>query len=261
MPVDGSDAGTAAFYDDLADAYHLIYADWAGTVEHHGAVLAGLLSEAGVEPPAAVLDCACGIGTQALGLAARGYAVAASDLSPASVARAAREAAARGLALGFRVADMRELQTAVPGRYAAVLAADNALPHLQSTDDLARALAAIAAELQPDGVFLASLRDYDRALAAPPQVEGPRFLRGPDGRRRFVHQVWDWLDSRRYRVHLYITEETATGWRCRHHAGLYRALLRGELEAALDAAGLADVAWHAAADTGFHQPIVTARRP
>lgn len=80
-------------------------------------------------------------------------------------------------------------------------------------------------------------------------------------RRRFVHQVWDWLDARCYRVHLYVTEETETGWQCRHHAGLYRALPRGELEAALEAAGFTDVAWNAAADTGFHQPMVTARRP
>ena len=39
------------------------------------------------EPPARVLDCACGIGLLAAGLARAGYEVAASDLSPDMVAR------------------------------------------------------------------------------------------------------------------------------------------------------------------------------
>ena len=61
------------FYDELADAYHLVFEDWDAAMRRQGRLLAALLP-----PPAAaepVLDCACGIGTQALGLAAPGYAV------------------------------------------------------------------------------------------------------------------------------------------------------------------------------------------
>lgn len=67
-----------------------------------------------------MLDCACGIGTQALGLAAVGYTVEGSDAAPAAVARAAREARARGLAAEFRVDDMCRLAAALPARYGAV---------------------------------------------------------------------------------------------------------------------------------------------
>jgi methylase of polypeptide subunit release factors len=52
------------------------------------------------EPSAStVLDCACGLGTQAIGLARRGCTVHATDLSPAAIARAARDAESFGAAL------------------------------------------------------------------------------------------------------------------------------------------------------------------
>ncbi|MDQ3319881.1 MAG: class I SAM-dependent methyltransferase [Actinomycetota bacterium] len=64
-----------------------------------------------------VLDPACGIGTQALGLAAAGYDVTATDVSERSVDRCAREAAARGLPVKTHVADLRSLDSGVAGRF------------------------------------------------------------------------------------------------------------------------------------------------
>ncbi|HSD81583.1 MAG TPA: methyltransferase domain-containing protein [Solirubrobacteraceae bacterium] len=43
-----------------------------------------------------MLDASCGIGTQAIGLARAGFTVTATDISPVSVERCAREAAAAG---------------------------------------------------------------------------------------------------------------------------------------------------------------------
>lgn len=54
-------------------------------------------------------DCACGIGTQAIGLAALGYRISGSDLSRAAIQRAAREAAKRGLTIEFCLSDMTNL--------------------------------------------------------------------------------------------------------------------------------------------------------
>ena len=81
----------ASFYDDLASFYHLIFEDWQANMDRQGAWLDSFIR---AEWPAtrSVLDAACGIGTQALPLAARGYRVTASDISPAAVARAQREA-------------------------------------------------------------------------------------------------------------------------------------------------------------------------
>lgn len=69
-------------------------------------------------------------------------------------------------------------------------------------------------------------------------VTGPARVLGEEGQRRIVQQVWEWLDERRYRVHIFITRQRTHGWRCDHHVGLYRALTRAELTAAIEAAGL-----------------------
>lgn len=84
-----------AFYDELADRYDLLYADWRASTARQGRALDALLT-AGLGPgPHRVLDSACGIGTQALGLAALGHRVTGTDLSPGSVARAARRGTGR----------------------------------------------------------------------------------------------------------------------------------------------------------------------
>src|SRR2546421_709284 len=79
-----------------------------------------------------VLDCACGIGTQTLGLSMLGFRVAACDLSPRAVARAQVEAQQRGLDLQLSVADMRDLSSVKGSNFDAIVCMDNALPHLES---------------------------------------------------------------------------------------------------------------------------------
>jgi len=84
------------FYDELAGDYHLIFADWDAAIAWEARIIAGLLRELGVAL-GSVLDASCGIGTQAIGLAQAGYRVTATDISPTSVERCAREAGTRGL--------------------------------------------------------------------------------------------------------------------------------------------------------------------
>src|SRR5215471_9239016 len=76
------------FYDRLAPFYHLVYPDWEASVQRQAAALDGILRDRWGSECRAILDVACGIGTQALGLARLGYAVTGSDLSSAAVARA-----------------------------------------------------------------------------------------------------------------------------------------------------------------------------
>ncbi len=84
-----------------------------------------------------------------------------------------------------------------------VVALDNALPHL-SLEQLASAASAIRSVLKPGGLLMASIRDYDQILREKPTVQQPVFY-SRDGSRRFVHQVWDWIDDTKYTLHLYIT--------------------------------------------------------
>ena len=60
------------FYDDLADHYHLIFEDWNRSIENQAAILGPLLEKHTDQAIPHVLDCACGIGTQTLGLANKG---------------------------------------------------------------------------------------------------------------------------------------------------------------------------------------------
>ena len=104
------------FYDQFAESYHLIFADWQASQERQAATLDRLIRAELGPGPHAILDCACGIGTQAIGLARLGHHVHATDLSPAAVARAEQEAATAGVSLSLGVADMRTLAQQVPAR-------------------------------------------------------------------------------------------------------------------------------------------------
>lgn len=65
----------AAFYDDLAAGYHLIVDDWEAWGRWQGDVLDKLIDTELGSDRRTLLDCSCGIGTQALALAERGYTV------------------------------------------------------------------------------------------------------------------------------------------------------------------------------------------
>jgi len=247
----------AGFYDGLAEEYHLLFADWDASVRRQGEALDRLIASQLGPPPHRVLDCSCGIGTQAIGLALRGYTVHGTDLSPAAVERAGREAARLGAALTTGVADLRDL-AAVDGSFDVVLSCDNALPHLLTDDDLAHAAAGMRSKLRPDGLLVVSIRDYDSLLAERPRTEMPRIFDRPAG-RQIAFQVWDWDDAAPiYTVHLYIVRERADGWQAHHEATDYRALRRDELTAIVRAAGFREPTWHLPAETGYYQPIVTA---
>ena len=55
-----------SFYDGLANEYHLIFGHWWSAAQSQGGIISMLLAAEGVDPPSEVLDCTCGIGTQAL---------------------------------------------------------------------------------------------------------------------------------------------------------------------------------------------------
>lgn len=209
MTADVADTGVRDFYDALAPHYHLLYPDWAQAVDGQGQALAALLTELGVPPGAAVLDAAAGIGTQTLGLAQRGYVLTAADLSPGAVQRLQRELTARGLTGQAFVDDLRQLAHAPDGAFDAVLACDNALPHLLSDADLRRALGQVWRSLRPGGVAVFSVRDYARIERVSPDVRPYGFRREGDSCFLAV-QVWEWHGDQ-YDLRLYLTTEAADG--------------------------------------------------
>jgi glycine/sarcosine N-methyltransferase len=223
-------------------------------------VLAGNLErECGNGRPIRVLDCACGIGTQSLGLAFKGFDVTGCDISIGAVQRARSEASKWGLGVQFSVADMMQLSAIPKSSFDAVICIDNSLPHSQSDEDLLQAAQQAYGKLRPGASFIGSIRDFDRLVVERPTSQGPSFY-SDNGSRRIVFQVWDWLDERCYRFHLYITRNVESAWQTFHFTSTYRAVLRSELQRILEKAGFVNIQWLSPSDSGFYQPIFIAHR-
>ncbi|GAB2820261.1 class I SAM-dependent methyltransferase [Lentzea nigeriaca] len=234
---------TGAFYDGLAGTYDLMFPDWDASMARQ----ASQLSEF-IPADAHVLDCACGIGTQAIGLAMRGYDVVGADLSPVAASRAVVEASARGVSLPALVADMRSLPFA-DASFDVVLAADNALPHLLTSDDMLAALRGMRRVLRPGGRLIISTRDYDeirreRPLSTPPSV-------GPG--RTVSFQLWHW-DGDQYELEMFQLAESEQ-WRVVVGKARYWAITRDEITELAERAGFGNAEWllHA-----YYQPLMIA---
>jgi SAM-dependent methyltransferase len=281
MPSDRNttvDESVPGFYDELAGEYHLMFADWRGEVLAQGHTLDRLIRRLAEPGAQSVLDCACGIGTQAIGLAVLGYRVRATDLSVGALERAAREAQTFGVSLPVSVADFRSLDRQISETFDVVVCLDNAISHLLDDAELAQAASQMRARLAPGGVLLMSIRDYDRLLgsaqaaAVDPGLPGVR-VQGDQGRpsgtiprvfeedggRRIAFQVWTWAeDGRSYRVEQFFVREAEGAYRVSHFTSRFRALRREELSAPLRAAGFVEICWHMPAESGFYQPLVSA---
>uniref|UniRef100_UPI000D3388BB class I SAM-dependent methyltransferase n=1 Tax=unclassified Variovorax TaxID=663243 RepID=UPI000D3388BB len=258
---------TDDFYDALTPLYHLIYPDWNDSIRVQGGQLARLIDgewpdARGSGAPRRVLDVSCGIGTQALALAALGHAVTASDLSAGEIARARHEADTRGLGIAFSVCDMREAHAHHGGGFDIVMSCDNSMPHLQTDDDLRTALRQMAACLRPGGGCVVSVRDY----AAEPR--GSHLVkhygaRVENGQRHVLFQVWDFDDGGQgshYDLGFYVvSEDLATqAVRTRVMRSRYYAIATERLCELMREAGLAQVR---RIDGAFFQPVLVGTRP
>ena len=141
-----------------------------------------------VDPlPAAarVLDCACGAGTLAVGLALRGFDTFASDASPSMVERTRGLAVAHGVDVHARVCAWEALPP--DPDFEAVFCVGNSLAHAA---DRRAALTAMARVLRPGGVLVLTSRNWERELAAGSRLEVDDRLTERDGRRGLITRAW-----------------------------------------------------------------------
>ena len=249
------------FYDRLSPEYRDNMGwDWETVVREEGGSLDRfLVNQVGRPGPFSVLDCSCGIGTQSIGLALHGHQVHATDLSPVSIDCARRESTGLGVAMTFGVADFRNLSATVADIFDVVLTCDNSIAHCLEDDDLAAALTSMKTRLKPGGLLLFSLRDYDVLVVDKPRFNNEHVDDRPDG-RRVVFQLWDWADDgRSYRNNQFLIKETDGRYEAKHFETELRALRHDEVMAAVRGAGYQDVRWHLPEESGYYQPIVTAR--
>ena len=248
---------TQSFYDNMAPQYDKLFLDWEAATREQALILDKIFAEYGFDRSARILDCACGIGTQAIGLAGLGYQVTASDLSEGALAEARARAAKNGVEIRFEHADFRALSKCFSGQFDIVIAMDNALPHMLTHGDLEAAVTSIVGRVRPGGIFAASIRDYDSLLGSRPPYSPPYIHRTESG-QRVSFQTWSWVDDI-YRLTQYIIDDedalSVSKFECE-----YRAVRREELTGLLLAAGCGRVTWRFPEDSGFYQPVVIAEK-
>lgn len=247
---------TQGFYDKMASQYDKLFLDWEDTTRKQACILDKIISDNGLGKDAQILDCACGIGTQAIGLATIGYAVSASDISDGELAEARERASNNGVAIRFEHANFRTLSDVFSEQFEVVIAIDNALPHMLTSSDLESAVGSIIGRVRPGGIFVASIRDYDRLLEDKPPYSAP-YVHETGAGRRVSFQTWAW-EGDNYQLVQYIIDDGDTLQIAKFECE-YRATRRQELTDLLGAHS-AEVSWLMPDETGFYQPIVVARK-
>jgi SAM-dependent methyltransferase len=245
------------FYDELAPYYRLLFLDWEASVRRHAAILDEVIRETWGTRVREILDAACGIGTQTLGLAELGYHMTASDISSAAVERAGREARRRGLEINFRIADMRQLWEAHQRQFDLVIACDNAIPHLLSEADIISALEQFLRCTVPGGGCIISVRDY-----ASMECEGrqfyPRTIHETDKGRTVLFDIWEFTGEF-YDLTTYIIEDEgqASAQTQVIRGGRYYCVTTSTLERLFRQAGFHDVR---TLKERYFQPLIVARK-
>ncbi len=241
----------------MATQYDKLFQDWQSTTREQAVILDKMFSECGFDRDAQILDCACGIGTQAIGLASLGYQVTASDISDGELAEAKERAEKNAVQIRFEHADFCALSDTFQVQFDIVIAMDNALPHMLSSDALEKAISSIAAQTRPGGIIVASIRDYDSILAEKPSYSPPYIHKTEKG-QRVSFQTWGWKDEN-YRLTQYIIDDEES-LRISKFECEYRATRREEFTRLFLANGCYDVVWKFPEETGFYQPIVVAKK-
>ena len=248
---------TQTFYNNLASQYDKLFLDWQATTQEQAHILDRIFTANGFDKNANILDCACGIGTQTIGLAAIGYNVTGSDISDGEIAEAKERAKKNNVSVHFERANFCALSDTFSERFDIVIAMDNALPHMLTSDDLASAIKSIVNQIKDGGMFVASIRDYDALLMDKPPYSPPYIHKTAKG-QRVSFQTWTW-EGDNYRLIQYIVDDEDTLQVSKFECE-YRATRRHEMTDLLMANGCSEVVWMFPKETGFYQPVVVAKK-
>ena len=228
---------TSAFYDAVADDYHLWYRDWDAELEREGLHLRRYFREHGVRT---VLDASCGPGTQSVALARLGFDVTAADPSAGLLARARQLSAEQGVGdrISFVQSDFRNLLHNVSGPFDAVMTKGNAIPHLLRDDEIEEAMLTFCELLRPGGLLLIGMMDFEPLLEDRPRLLPGQIHDGPE-EQVITFDVWDWDDGPPITVmhNRFIVRGGDTAYRVSRHPVKYRALTAEEVEVVLSEVG------------------------
>lgn len=244
---------TEDYYDNLAAYYKLIYQDWDASIERQGIALDGVIREFFGEGAKSILDAACGIGTQSIGLAERGYLVHASDSSKRAIIEGRTEAIKRGLPIEFQVTDMRRLIDIYPHPFDVVIACDNAIPHLLSNDEIRQTFEQFFQCTTSSGGCIVSLRDYAAMERVGVRLY-PRTVHQTSSGRVMLFDSWN-FEGDFYDLTTYVVEDNNGPTANTHviRGGRYYCVSIATIENLLVQAGFQEVA---TLRDRFFQPLI-----
>lgn len=180
-------------YDTLAHIYEWLMPDELLTPAGSAAVFAPLLEA--VDRSARILDCAAGTGQLAVGLAARGFSVTATDASPAMIERTRALAAAHTVQLTALTCSWEEL----PGRrfeqFDAVLCVGNSLAHATGRAARQAALTAMAGALHDHGLLILTSRNWEQVRRRGSRIDVDHRATERHGRNGLVIHAWTIPDA------------------------------------------------------------------
>jgi SAM-dependent methyltransferase len=187
----GPSASLTPAYADLAAVYEWLTPEPLLTPAGYVAAFAPWIDP--LPAGARVLDCAAGVGWLAVGLALRGFAVEATDISPAMIERTRALATEHRVDVAARVCAWEDLSG--EPRFDAVFCIGNSLAHAQ---DRRAALAGMAGVLKPGGLLVLTSRNWERERAAGSRLEIADRIVERHGRPALVTHAWvipeSWTD-------------------------------------------------------------------
>ena len=198
----------AEYYDNRAKYQLLPYdEDWDNVIDKFSKVLNSRILKIFGNRTLKVLDCTCGIGTQAIALGKLGHDVTASDISPEMVKYAETYSSARNVFPKFIVQDLREeFPDELDERFDLTVSLNNSLIFVSNDEngdkELLKSFQNLYKLTKPGGCLMISLRPYDeyqeKQLHAPPNRQWKfREIQGETVRFR---QQYNWLSDNKHYV-------------------------------------------------------------
>jgi SAM-dependent methyltransferase len=199
---------TESFYNALAPYYKYIYLSWDDSVKRQATALSSVICEFVGKNAQTVLDVACGVGTQSIGLAKMGYQVTASDISSREIEQAKTEAARHNVEIKFQVADMSQAWEVYQRQFDVVIACDNSVPHLLTNEEILQAFKQFYECTKPEGGCIITVRDYAQLQKKAHQKEMyPRLVHSLENKQIVMFDVWNFYDANHYEITIYLIED------------------------------------------------------
>src|SRR6059058_2803504 len=197
-------------YGSLASVYEWLVPD--DKASPAGSARAFEMVTAGLDPGAEILDCACGIGLLAVGLAEAGFRVTACDASPAMVERTQALARTHGVEVSARVCRWDQLpDQGWQDRFDAVFCVGNSLAHAVGRSGRRAAIDGMAVVLRTGGVLALTSRNWEQIRSAGSRLDVWDRLVERAGRKAVVVYSWQvppsWTDEHHMQISVAVLQD------------------------------------------------------